>query len=225
MALALLAGPACRQKVEVPEATYREAVAAFYTSLAALQTSQEVLARQKLDRVTTLVPQEPAGWANLGLLLLRQQEIDPGLEKIAKAAELAPKSAAIQRLLALALSRKGNLPEAVQHWKSALDLDPGDQKAAFALAQETERQGGPENEAEAQRVLGTLLDRAPNLAVRLELARLAAKRGDGAALQKAISPLAEASASWPAPAQEQLTALRTAATRQPSRGRAPAWRS
>ncbi len=215
LVLSLLAGPSCRKNLEVPEATYREAVSAFYTSLAALQTSQEVLARQKLDRVTALVPQEPAGWANLGLLLLRQQEIDPGLEKIRKAAELAPKSGAIQRLFALALSRKGNLPEAIQHWKSAVALDPGDPKAAFALAQETERQGGPESEAEAQRVLETLLGRSPNLAVRLELARVAAKRGDGAALKNAIAPLAGASASWPDPAKEQLAALQTAAAANP----------
>jgi Tfp pilus assembly protein PilF len=213
--LALLAGPSCRKKVEVPEARYREAVSAFYTALAALQTSQEVLARQKLDRVTAIVPDEPAGWANLGLLLLRQQEIDAGLEKIAKAAELSPRSGAIQRLFALALSRKGNLPEAIRHWRTALALDPGDQKAAFALAQETERQGGPENEAEAQRVLEMLVDRSPNLAVRLELARLAAKRSDAKALAKAIAPLAQASASWPAPAREQLGSLQAAAAANP----------
>ena len=213
--LACVAQPSCRKKVEVPEATYREAVSAFYTALAALQTSQEVLARQELDRVTTLVPHEPAGWANLGLLLLRQQEIDPGLEKIAKAAELAPKSAEVQRLLALAQSRKGNLPESIKHWKAALALDPGDPKAAFALAQETERQGGPESEVAAQRVIETLLERTPNLVVRLELARLAAKRGDGAALDKAIAPLAEASASWPEPAREQLGALQAARAANP----------
>jgi hypothetical protein len=113
LALALLAGPACRRKVEVPEATYREAVSAFYTSLAALQTSQEVLARQKHDRVTAHEPHEPACWANLGHLLLRQQEIDPGLENIAKAAELETKSAEDQRHMALALIRKGNRPESI----------------------------------------------------------------------------------------------------------------
>ncbi len=63
------------------DATYREAVTAFYTGLAAMQTSQDVLARQSLERVTTLVPHEPAGWANLGLLLLRQQEIEPAMPR------------------------------------------------------------------------------------------------------------------------------------------------
>ena len=73
----------CRRPVpsaELTDSTYREAVTAFYTGLAAMQTTQEVLAREKFDRVVTLAPQEPAGWANVGLLLLRQQEIDAGRE-------------------------------------------------------------------------------------------------------------------------------------------------
>jgi cytochrome c-type biogenesis protein CcmH/NrfG len=209
--LALIAIPSCRGPLRVPDSTYRETVSAFYTSLAALQTSQELLAREKLDRVTSLVPQEPAGWANLGLLLLRQQEIEAAVEKLTKAAALAPRSAEIQRLLALARSRQGKLPEAVGHWKRALELDPGDAKAAFALAQDLERQGGPEGEAAAQDVLARLLARSDNLAVRLDYARLCAKRGDAAALQKAIAPLAEASRSWPPEAREQLEGLQSAA--------------
>jgi hypothetical protein len=211
-----LALPACRRgPLRVPEATYREAVSAFHSGLAALQTSQEVLAREKLERVTALVPQEPAGWANLGLLLLRQQEIEPALEKLTKAAELAPRSAKIQGLLALALSRQGKLPEAVSHWQKAIALDPGDARAAFALAQDLERQGGAPSEAEAQRVLETLLGRGENLAVRLDYARLAAKRNDGAALRAAIAPLEEATRAWPPEVLEQLEALRAAATESP----------
>ena len=61
-----------------------------------------------------LVPQEPAGWANLGLLLLRQQENGPARERLTKAAELAPENAAIERLLAIAESRAGNSAESIR---------------------------------------------------------------------------------------------------------------
>ncbi len=176
----------CRQPAEVPEATYREAVTAFHTALAALETSQEPLARQKLDRVIALVPQEPAGWANLGLLLLRQQENAPAKERLIKAAELAPQSGAIERLLAIAESRAGNSAESVRHWRRAVELEPGDIKAAYALAQEVERQGTPESDAEAQRILETLLATSDNLPARLDALRLAAKRGDAAAVTKGL---------------------------------------
>ncbi len=76
--IGLLISSACsscrRPATEVSDDAYREAVTAFYTGLAAMQTTQEVLAREKFDRVVALAPQEPAGWANVGLLLLRQQE-------------------------------------------------------------------------------------------------------------------------------------------------------
>jgi Tfp pilus assembly protein PilF len=200
---------------ETPPAVYREAVTAFYVGLSAMQTTQEVLARQKFDRVVALVPQEPAGWANLGLLLLRQQDLDQGAAQLARAAELAPDSAAVQKLLALADSRRGKLPEAIAYWRRALQLDSHDREAAYALALEIERQAGPDSDAEAQRVLEQLLGRSDNLAARLEFMRIAAKRGDAAALKAATAPLAEISSRWPPEAQEHLNTLMTAAAENP----------
>ena len=214
-ALAGASCASCRRPAEVPEATYREAVTAFHTALAALETSQDALARQKLDRVIALVPQEPAGWANLGLLLLRQQENGPAKDQLTKAAALAPQHAAIERLLAIAESRSGNSAESIRHWRRALELDPGSARAAFALAQETERQGSPEGDADAQRILETLLARTDLLPARLDAMRLAAKRGDAAALTAGLAVLGTLAPGWPAPAQGQLDALRQAAAANP----------
>jgi Flp pilus assembly protein TadD len=215
VAIGAACSPSSKREPETSPQAYREAVTAFYTGLSAMQTTQEVLAREKLDRVVALVPQEPAGWANLGLLLLRQQELDQGAQQLARAAALAPESAAIQRLQALAESRRGNLAEAIRHWRRALELDPKDVEAAYALALETERQGGPENEAEAQRILEQLLARKENLAARLEYVRIAAKRGDQAALKTATAPLTSASRAWSPDAQDQLKALLTSAAENP----------
>ena len=214
-AAAVLSSASCRRAPELPPDVYREVVVAFHTALAAIDTSQEVLARQKLDRVVELAPQEPAGWADLGLLLLRQQEIEAARERLARAAELAPSAAAIVRMQALAESRAGNLAESTRLWQRAVELDPGDVKAAYALAQETERQGGAEQEQEAQRVLERLLARTENLPARLDYARLAAKRGDAEALSRALAPLAAASAGWPQAARDRLESLRAAAATNP----------
>src|SRR5688572_18847790 len=111
VAISMTATVACRREPAVPDATYRQAVTSFYVSLAAMQTSQDVLARQELDRLVQLVPEEAAGWANLGLLLLRQQQVDEAGERLAKASSLAPRNASIERLLALTESRRGNLDE------------------------------------------------------------------------------------------------------------------
>jgi tetratricopeptide (TPR) repeat protein len=196
-----------REQALSPEA-YRETVTAFYVGVSAMQTTQEPLAREKFDRVIALAPEEPAGFANLGLLLLRQQELDQGAQRLAQAAALAPDSGAIQRLQALADSRRGNLPDAIAHWRRALALDPDDREAAFALALETERQG---DDGEAQRILEQLLTRHDNLAARLEYLRIAAKRGDRAAFDAGLAPLTAIAATWPPEVQEQLQALRTAA--------------
>jgi len=206
--------PACRRAPSLPEAAQTEASAAFHTGLAAMQTSQDALARQKLERVTQIAPHEPAAWANLGLLLMRQQQMDAAGVVLGKAAELAPRSAAIAKLRALYESRQGRLAEAIGLWKQAVSLDPNDLEAAFALAQDTQRQGA-EGEAEAQRVLEALVTRSGNLAARLDLARLAAKRGDSEAFRRAVAPLPEASRTWPEEAKEQLRGVQGAAGGNP----------
>ena len=112
----------CRRKPAVPEATYRQAVTAFYVSLAAMQTSQDVLARNELERVLQLVPDEAAAWANLGLLLLRQQQFDEAAQRLDKAAALAPRNAAIERLRGLNESRNGHLDRSIAHWRRAIEI-------------------------------------------------------------------------------------------------------
>jgi Tfp pilus assembly protein PilF len=205
----------CRREPSISDAAYKNAVVAFYTGLAALQTSQEVLARQQFERVITLAPQEPAAWADLGLLLLRQQENSAAAERLARAAELAPKDADIQRLQALAAGRAGNLKEAIAHWHRALELRPDDPKAAYALALDLEREGSPETLAEAQRTLEALARRTGNLVARLEYARIAAKREDSAALQQAVSAIAGAASSWPEDIQQRFRAVQSAAGSSP----------
>jgi hypothetical protein len=214
-------GMACRREAAMPEATYREAVTAFYVALSALQTSQDALARKELDRFVQLAPKEAAGWANLGLLLLRQQQVDEAAARLTQASELAPRNAAIERLRAQTESRRGNLEQAIRHWRRAIELDGTDLKAPYALAQELERLGGTDNEAEAQRQFETVASRSANLAAAIEHARIAAKRNDAAALAKALDALAAPSSSWPADARSRLTAVGDLARGNPGAAATP----
>ena len=180
-------GGACSSKRE-PEPSpqaYREAVTAFYTGLAAMQTTQEVLARQKFDRVVALVPQEPAGWANLGLLLLRQQEIEQGAEHLARPRSWRPAARRSSGCWRSPKSRRGNLAEAIGHWRRALELDPGRSEGGLR-ARARDRAAGRRRTTTPRRSAcsSSCVARRDNLAARLEYVRLAAKRGDAAALER-----------------------------------------
>jgi tetratricopeptide (TPR) repeat protein len=205
----------CRRSDGLPDPsskTYRDAVAAFYTGLAAIQASAERIAEEKMLRVTELVPQEPAAWANLGLLALRRTAFDLAAERLQKARSLAPDSSQIQVLSGLFESMQGRLQAARTYLERAITLEPHNLKALYALAQVIEEQGGAQSAEEVQRVLTQLLRAQPeNLAVWLELARVAAKRGDREMLQESIVHLAEKAPAWPPDARTQLQTLQTAA--------------
>jgi len=193
--------------------TYRDAVAAFHTSLAAMQAGVEVVAEEKLLRVIELVPQEPAAWANLGLLALRRTALDLAAERLQKARALAPDSSQIQVLSGLLESMQGRLEEARAYLQRAVALDPHNLKAVYALAQLTEQQGGEQSGAEVQRILTQLLEAQPNnLAVWLELARVAAKRGDMDTVREILARLEGHATAWPSAALEHLRALQTVAS-------------
>jgi Tfp pilus assembly protein PilF len=188
-------------------------VTAFHVSLAAIQAGVEVVAEEQLLRVTELVPQEPAAWANLGLLALRRTAFDLAAERLHKARALAPESSQIQVLSGLLESMQGRLEEARAYLQRAVAQDPHNVKAMYALVQLIEQQGGEHSATEVQRLLTQLLAVQPdNLAVILELARVAAKHGDMQALRDSIGRLESKATAWPPLAQEQLRAVQTVAS-------------
>ena len=148
---------------KVDSKEYRDLVSAFYVGLAGLQTGEDVRAKTKLTLATQIAPGEPASWANLGLLAVRQQEFDAAYADVEKARALAPDNSRIEALLGLIESKRGRLPEAIAHLKQAVGLDPGNLKAMYALAQETERQAAATSDAEAEKLFAKILDGSPTI--------------------------------------------------------------
>ncbi|WP_165220745.1 FG-GAP-like repeat-containing protein [Aquisphaera insulae] len=182
---------------------YRAMVSAFHEGVAALDADAADRARAALTRATRLVPEEPAAWADLGLLKLRQGDHDGAAVDLERARSLAPDSAAIEALLGLLESRRGRYEEAVSHLRRSVELDPKDYRSRFALMREVERLGEEGSEADALRLANELSDLVPrNAAVLLERARLAAKREDAASLAGAVERLAKLAPDWPSRAQE-----------------------
>src|SRR5271170_508651 len=206
---------ACRSQQKLPDKSskeYAEAVSAFYIGLGALQVGDDVHAESKLSELTTLVPGEPAGWANWGVLALRQRKLDAAADRIEKARSLAPDNDQIYQLLGLVESSRGNSAKAIADWRKAIELNPGNYRAAYQLAEEVERQADANSDAEYRRLIEKILAAQPdNLAALLELSRVAAKSGDTATLKSTLEKISARSSNWPPEVKAQLATLQTAA--------------
>ncbi|MGH9881998.1 MAG: tetratricopeptide repeat protein, partial [Pyrinomonadaceae bacterium] len=205
----------CRSGTSLPDKSsqaYRDIVTAFYVGLAALQVGDDVRADGKLMQLTQLAPDEPAGWANWGLLALRQRNNDAAAERLERARSLAPDNDHIYYLIGLLQSSQGRSPLAISALRKAVEFNPRNTRAIYHLAEEVERQGGENSESEYQSLMQQILAVQPDsLAALLELARISAKRGDADTLRSAIAQIASRSAAWPPEVQEQLAAVQTAA--------------
>jgi tetratricopeptide (TPR) repeat protein len=214
----------CNSAPKLPEKNspaYAEAVSAFYVGLAALQVGDDVHAENKLSHLTQIVPGEPAGWANWGVLALRQRNYDAASQRLGKARELAPQNDHIHYLLGILESQRGHGSEAIADLRKAVDLNPQNLRAIYSLAQETERQGDENSAAEFQRLTQKILAAQPdNLAALIELSRIAAKRGDTQILKSAVDQLKSRSAAWPPEVQHQFAAVQKAVAGPDSRAAA-----
>jgi Tfp pilus assembly protein PilF len=205
----------CRSGNNLPDKSskaYAGIVSTFYVGLAALQVGDDIRADSKLAQLTQLVAEEPAGWANWGVLALRQRNFEAAAQRLERARALAPQNDRIHDLLGVLESNRGHSAEAIADWQKAMEINPRNFRAAYHLAEEIERQGGPSADAEFQDLIQKILTAQPgNLAALLELSRVSAKRGDVAALRQAVSQISARSGAWPPEVQQQLAAVEAAA--------------
>ncbi|HTA84641.1 MAG TPA: FG-GAP-like repeat-containing protein [Silvibacterium sp.] len=215
LASAALIAVGCHSGSKLPDKSsqaYADFVSAFYVGLAALQVGDDVRAEREHARATQIVPGEPAAWSNWGVLALRQRNFDPAEQRLERARALAPKNDAIYYLLGLVESGRGNSVDAIAHFSKAVEINPNNLIATYRLAEEIERQGDVNSDIQFQKLMQRIVDAQPdNVAALLELSRVAAKRGDAAALKQSVARIQAQSKAWPAEVQEQLTALEAAA--------------
>ncbi len=204
----------CRQTTLPAKSTaeYNELVRTFYIGLAALQVGHDVQADSKLAQFTQLAPSEPAGWANWGLLALRQRNFDVANERLERARSLAPENSEIQYLIGLLESSRGKTPEAIAALRKAVELDQNNLFAVYKLAEELERQGDEQGATEVQNLLQKILAAQPdNIAALVELSRIAAKRGDAETLKSTVAKISGRSSAWPEEVQQQVVPVEQAA--------------
>ena len=191
---------------------YEQVARAFFRGLASLEVGLLDDAKREFTTVTTTMPREPAGWANLGLAHLRLGELDAATGPIGRALGLAPKNADLELLAGRMEITRGRLDEGLAHLRRAVELSPDALEPRFAVAEEVERAAAPDADAQALALLDELAMLAPrNMAVLVTRARIAAKANDRQRLDDAIAKLKPMAASWPAAVVEQYQALQQAA--------------
>lgn len=194
-------------------AQYKELVRTFYIGLAALEVGHDVQADAKLSQFTQLAPAEPAGWANWGLLALRQRNYETAAERLQRARELSPDNSNIHYLIGLLESSRGNTAEAIAALRKAVELDQGNLIATYKLGEEVEREGGEKATAEFQSLMQKILTAQPaNLAALVELSRAAAKRGDVETFKSSFREILVHSLSWSPEIQERVSAVTQASS-------------
>ena len=215
----------CRAETSAPALApdeYAKVVRAFYTGLAALQVGDDVRAEEKLREAAALAPAEPAAWADLGLLYLRQRQYDRAAENLERARSLAPDDARMYVLLGQLGAARSNSEDAIKSFRRAAELDARNLKALYALSEEIPRVEGEAGEEEVLRLLRRILEVQPdNLSVQLDVARLAAKRGDDQLFSQTLARLKERSAAWPPEVLEQLKTVEATAASSGTRAAAP----
>jgi hypothetical protein len=216
MCAAFLSTVGCRSsKDRLPDIgskTYISFVSTFYTGLAGLQVGDDVRADANLQRATELIPAEPAGWVDWGVLALRQRTFDAAAQRLDRAHALAPNDDRIDYLLGLLEGDRGNSAASISYLRQAVAINPRNLRALYRLATEVERQGDENSDAELQKVLEQILTVQPgNLAALVDLCRVSAKRGDAATLHTAIGRVVDSSRGWPPEIQQQLEQLQAAA--------------
>src|SRR5271170_8438 len=203
----------CHRRLPAPSSkTYSDYVSAFYVGLAALQVGDDVRAERELARTTQIVSGEPAGWANWGILRLRQRDFEAAAERLEMARKLAPQNGHIYYLLGLVETGKGRSAEAIADFRRAIQLEPTNLIAMYQLAEEIEREGDSNSDAEFQKLMQQIVNAQPNnVAALLELGRIAAKRGDIVTLKQVVGSIKSKSQSWPPEVEQQFEALQSAA--------------
>ena len=111
--------------------------------------------------------------------------------------------------MAVLETQRGNFEKAIENLNKTIELDPNNFQAIYALAQEQERQT---NDAEALKLYEKIAASKPeNLAVKLEIARLAAKTNQTEILKNTVSEIEKSAVNYSPEAKEQFDALKNSA--------------
>ncbi len=112
-------------------------------------------AQQALENACKLVPDYPAALYLLGEIERDEHHLRQSTDTLQKVVALELADSNAQYLLGRNLENQGRTPEAIRHWRLALETDPNNAKALYSLAQVLSKSQDPDD-LEAQKALAIL---------------------------------------------------------------------
>ena len=199
-------------------ALYEKYISAFEVGVAALDADVPEVAEENLSEAIKLIPQEPAGWANRCLLMLRYNRMDEAESDLAEARRLAPDDPSVEKLLGLLDQKRGQYSSAIAHLRRAADINPRDVETLHHLAHVIDQQHEPGSEIAYLKLLDAILQIQPdNLFVLTNRLRVAYDQGDEATTDATIQELERLSEHWGKETLAAFAALKSAvAAHEPS---------
>ena len=137
LALAASAASAAVQRWRRPEVLAGSLAAAVLLVLGTLTWQQTLKYRDIETLYRTTIEQDPHSWMaqfNLGLILLKRNETDAGINYVRSAAMERPSDPKINDTVGSALRQSGRLDEAITYYQKAAQADPNDLAAHVGLA-------------------------------------------------------------------------------------------
>ena len=192
---------------------YRDMVSAFYTGAIALEVGDPDHSFSNLTLATQLHPEEPASWADLALYYLRlpSPNYKEASKALTRARALAPKNGRILGIAGLLEAQQFHLPAAIAIYQQAIQSDPKNLPARYALATLLDQQAAPGAEAQVLEQYQAIYDDAPdNIFAASTLAVAAAKARNGDLTRRVAARLSTRSASWTPKARQALTDVQKA---------------
>ena len=186
------------------QSDYKQVVKEFYRGVAAIQTGSDIGAKDMFLNAADLAPEESSIWVNLSIIAFRQGDFEESRTFIDRAKETSPSSAAVARISALLLKAQGLFDEAESELEHALNLDPNDIKALYALY-EIRRQNDDSSSAELLTRLSGLLPL--NQVVEIESVKQAIEDGDPDRIDGELHILAQMGATWSEQANQLFSQL------------------
>lgn len=179
--------------------------------LAELENERPERAEAAYRELTTLLPRDPLGHANLSIALLRQQKYPEALAAIDKALQLAPGRGDLLAIKGEILQWTGDLDTALTTLETAAAAAPRDLEVNYALYQLATTVKNDRSEAAAGRALAALVRLRPeNAVVLLQSGQRAIAAGDRTAATAAFKRIGELLWQEPALATRALGMVETA---------------